>query len=89
MGHISDLLLDLPPSVRRSRIEQALAICVHACADRERARRYASPVTAYPLHVAQLLDGIIGFLQAQVSTATLDALEAFPPGPPASGRRPR
>lgn len=89
MGHISDLLPDLPPSVRSSRIEQALAICVHACADRERARRYASPVTAYPLHVAELLDGIIGFLQAQVSTATLDALEAFPPGPPASGRRPR
>ena len=86
IGHISDLLPDLPPSVRSSRIEQALAICVHACADRERARRHGSPVTAYPLHVAELLDGIIGFLQAQVSAATLDALEAFPPGP---GRRPR
>ena len=86
IGHIADLLPDLPLSVRSSRIEQALAICVHACADRERSRRHGSPVTAYPLHVAQLLDGIIGFLRAEVSTATLEALEAFPA---CSGRRPR
>jgi AcrR family transcriptional regulator len=78
IGQICDLLPDLPPSVRSSRIEQALLICVHASADRERARHYGSPVTSYPLHVAGLFDGIIGFLQAPVSAATLDALGAFP-----------
>ena len=89
IGHISDLLPDIPPSVRSSRIEQALTICVHACADRERARRHRSPVTPYRLHVAELLDGIIGFLQAPVSAATLDALDALEAFPPGAGRRRR
>jgi AcrR family transcriptional regulator len=78
IGHIADLLPDVPPSVRSLRIGQVLTICVHASADRERARRHGSPVTAYPLHVAGLLDGIIGYLQAPVSAATIEALAHSP-----------
>jgi len=73
---VGGLLVDLPPVIRSTRITQALAICVHASADRERARHYAAPVLPLALHVTALFDGIIGFLTAPLSDVTSAALAA-------------
>ena len=57
-----------------------MTICLHASADRQRSRRHGAPVLPYALHVANLFDGLMGFLQAPVSEATARALAAMGPG---------
>jgi AcrR family transcriptional regulator len=81
VGEVGAFLGDLPAELRPTRIEQAMTICTHACADRQMARRNGAPVAPYPLHVAALLDGIVGFLTAPASPATLDALVGAPVAP--------
>ena len=77
---VSALLPDVPEVLRSSRIDEALAICTHISSDRARSRRHGSPVLPYALYVANLFDGIIGFLEAPVSATTLAALtDAAPP----------
>jgi AcrR family transcriptional regulator len=71
---VSAFLVDVPKALRASRTMQALSICTHLAADRQLARRHGAPVYPYALHVAELLDGVIGFLEAPVSQATLEAL---------------
>jgi AcrR family transcriptional regulator len=67
-------LVELPEPLRPIRVVQAMAICTHAAADRQLALRHGAPVMPYALHVAEQFDGILGFLQAPPSQATLDAL---------------
>ena len=55
-----------------------MIICTHVASDRQLASRHGAPVTPYALHVAELFDGIVGFLEAPVSRATLDALPQAP-----------
>lgn len=64
----------MPEPLRSVRISHALMSCVHACSDRERARALDAPVLPHAVHSRDLVDGLVGFLRAPVSTATLDAL---------------
>jgi AcrR family transcriptional regulator len=78
LKRVGTFLVDLPKPLRATRTTQALSICTHLAADRQLARRHGAPVFPYALHVAELLDGIMGFLEAPVSRATLDALPSTP-----------
>jgi AcrR family transcriptional regulator len=72
---VSEFLVDLPELLRPRRVVQAMAICLHASADRQLALRHKAPVVPYALHLAELFDGLVGFLQAPPSQATVEALE--------------
>ena len=76
---IAALLGDVPPGLRRHRISQALAFSVHASADRERSRAAGRAVLPFALYVADLLDGLVGFLTAPASDAALAALDDVAP----------
>jgi AcrR family transcriptional regulator len=73
------LLPQIPEQLRTHRIGQALAFSVHATADRERARAHGHDVLPFAVHVTDLLDGLVGFLEAPVSPAALAALEDSDP----------
>jgi AcrR family transcriptional regulator len=70
---LSNLLIEVPEPLRAYRITQVLIFSVHATADRERARVLGLAVLPFAVHVANLLDGLVGFLEAPVSR---DALRA-------------
>ncbi len=57
---------------------------VHASSDRERARQRGSPVLPFAVEVSDLLDGLIGFLEAPVSADARSALDGI--DPPAMSR---
>lgn len=76
-------LAHIPEPLRGHRIGQALAFCVHAAADRERARAAGADVLPFAVHVGDLLDGVAGFLTAPASPATSAALAPAEPGLPA------
>jgi AcrR family transcriptional regulator len=65
----------VPEPLRSHRIAQALAFSVHATADRERARAQGRDVLPFAVHVSDLLDGLVGFLEAPVSAGALAALD--------------
>lgn len=74
------LLQHLPDELRAERIAAVVALCLHASADRQRARRYKAPQRPYALHVNDLFDGLAAYANAAPSPATMRAL-----GQPASG----
>ncbi|MGW3451313.1 hypothetical protein ACWDF5_48785, partial [Streptomyces sp. NPDC001076] len=76
------LLPHLPERLRGHRITQALAFGVHAAAHRERTRSRGGSVLPFAVHVGDLLDGLIGFLQAPVSAATSSVLSEHDPSEP-------
>jgi len=71
---MKSLLGHVPAELRESRIGQSSSICLHACADRQRARHFGSPVSPFGLYVSQLLDGIEALLTSPPSPETLKAL---------------
>jgi AcrR family transcriptional regulator len=73
------LLSQLPEGLRAERIAAATAQCLHASADRQRALRFGAQQRAYALHVNDLFDGLVGYLQAAPSAATLRALDGARP----------
>jgi AcrR family transcriptional regulator len=73
---VGRLLPGVPASLREGRINRTSAICLHVCADRQRARMFGSPVEPYELFVSQLFDGLVAFLAAAPSDATRRALRA-------------
>ena len=73
------LLPHIPDPLCTHRITQAIAFAVHATADRERARANGYDVLPFAVHVADLLDGLLGFLEAPVSPAALAAVEGPDP----------
>jgi AcrR family transcriptional regulator len=73
-AHIASLLGHLDEPLRRHRIKAAMASLVHAAADRERARAGGRAVLPFPVALADLVDGIVGFLEAPVSDETRAAL---------------
>jgi AcrR family transcriptional regulator len=73
------LLNHLPEGLRAERIAAVTAQCLHASADRQRALRFGAPQRTYALHVNDLFDGLVGYLQAPPSTATLRALNEARP----------
>ena len=73
------MLPHVPASLLTPRVDLALSVCMHACADREQSRRHGSRVLPYALHVSGLFDGIVGLLAAPVSNETLAALTEVEP----------
>jgi AcrR family transcriptional regulator len=71
---VSRLLPHVPAQLREMRINRASAMCLHACADRQRARNFGAVVEPYALHVSQLLDGAEALLTTPPSPETLRAL---------------
>ena len=67
--------LDIPEPICSNRISQAVTACLHACADREAERARGEPLLPYAVHMRDLLDGLVGFLQAPVSAEAVAALE--------------
>jgi AcrR family transcriptional regulator len=65
----------LPEPLRTHRISHALVLAVHAGADRERARAAGQWVLPFAVHVTDLLDGLVGFLDAPISPAALASLD--------------
>ncbi|MCK9930708.1 TetR/AcrR family transcriptional regulator [Frankia sp. Mgl5] len=76
---VRSLLPHIPEPLRTHRIAQALAFSVHAAADRERAQAGGRRVLPFAVHVSDLLDGLVGFLEAPVSPHALAALEGADP----------
>jgi AcrR family transcriptional regulator len=72
---VASLLPRVPEPLLSHRIAQALAFSVHATADRERALAQGHDVLPFAVHVSDLLDGLVGFLEAPVSAAALAALD--------------
>lgn len=68
------LLEHLEEPLRSMRIAEAQTLALHAAADRERAVGSGAEVPPFELFVSALLDGIIGFLDAPASEATVRRL---------------
>lgn len=66
---VGSLMPDMPEPLRSHRIFQVVQAAVHAAAFRERARAHGLDVLPFAVHVADLLDGLAGFLAAPVSEA--------------------
>jgi AcrR family transcriptional regulator len=73
-AQLADQLPHLPRPLRTHRIDQATLFITRAGADRERARAEGLPVLDFGVEVADLVDGVTGFLQAPASQETLSAL---------------
>jgi AcrR family transcriptional regulator len=83
VDRLQAMLPDIPEPLRSHRISQAMAFCVHASSDRERARHHGSPLLPFAVHVNDLIDGLVGFLEAPVSPKAVAALDGVNlPGPP-------
>jgi AcrR family transcriptional regulator len=76
LARVSRLLTGVPVALREGRINRTSALCLHVCADRQRARSFGAPVEPYELYVSQLFDGLVAFLSAVPSDATRRALRA-------------
>ena len=75
---MTPLLGHVPSKLRLLRIDQASALCLHACADRQRSLHADEAVSSFDLHVSQVLDGVEAFLSAPPSDDTLEALKSSP-----------
>jgi AcrR family transcriptional regulator len=82
VDHVGTLIAHVPQPLRDDRIHQVSAMCVHACADRHRARLLGATTLPYGLHVSALLDGFVAFLTTPPSAETLEALQASVPERP-------
>jgi len=84
MEEAMSFLDGVPVQLQARRVNQGSTMCLHACADRERALRLSAPTLPFALHVSELFDGIIGLLMAPVSEATLRHLPAEASAVPAA-----
>ena len=83
VDRVGGLIGHVPQPLRDQRIHEVSAMCVHACADRHRARVHGSVALSYALHVSALLDGVVALLTAPPSAETLAALTGSAPARPA------
>ncbi|MFJ9173984.1 TetR/AcrR family transcriptional regulator [Streptomyces sp. NPDC102360] len=79
---VGELLSHLPEPLRAHRVAHAMVFSVQAGAEREQSRARHELVLPFAVHLEDLLDGIVGFLRAPASSATLDALGRSPSGAP-------
>ncbi|SEH89234.1 regulatory protein, tetR family [Mycolicibacterium rutilum] len=79
VNRVGALIEHVPDTLRHNRIHQVSAMCLHACADRQRALSFGAPVVGYAVHVSALLDGFVAYLAAQPSPETLDAMAGAEP----------
>ncbi|MEU1272624.1 TetR/AcrR family transcriptional regulator [Streptomyces sp. NPDC005799] len=71
---IGTMLPHLPEPLRGHRVAQVLSFGVHAASQRERTRAHGGRVLPFAVHVGDLLDGLVGFLNAPLSAATAAVL---------------
>ena len=76
---IDELLSHIPEPLRSHRITHAMGFMIHVASARERARSNGYDVLPFAVELTDLLDGMVGFLDAPVSPATLAALERTDP----------
>ncbi len=81
LRRVSRLLTNVPSQLREQRINRASAMCLHTCADRQRARDFGAAIDPYALHVSELLDGVEAFLATAPSEETVEALRSSPRRP--------
>ncbi|MFD0689643.1 TetR/AcrR family transcriptional regulator [Actinomadura fibrosa] len=72
---VAALLPDIPEPLRAHRISQAVAFGVDSASNREHAQVVGYPVLPFAVHVADLLDGLVGFLQAPASPVARAVLD--------------
>jgi AcrR family transcriptional regulator len=75
LARLGSYLTHIIEPLRSRRVAQAMALIVHAAADRERARAQRKPRFPFAVELSDLLDGTVGFLEAPVSPSSLAALE--------------
>jgi AcrR family transcriptional regulator len=68
-------MLEIPEPLRSHRINQVVQFSVHAASFRERAKARGFDVLPFAIHVADLLDGLVGFLEAPVSEVARHSIE--------------
>jgi AcrR family transcriptional regulator len=73
--HLRAHLTHIDEPLRSHRLGLAMALIVHAAADRERARAQRRPVLPFAVELGNLVDGMVGFLEAPVSSTSRVALE--------------
>jgi AcrR family transcriptional regulator len=78
---VGALMPDVPEPLRSHRILQVVRLSVHAASARERAKAQGLDVLPFGVHVADLLDGWAGFLQAAASPDALASIQRFAPRP--------
>jgi AcrR family transcriptional regulator len=76
---VGTLMTDVPQPLRAHRILQVVRLSVHAASARERAKAQGLEVLPFAVHVADLLDGWAGFLQAPASNDALAAVAGYTP----------
>lgn len=76
---LSDCLTSLPEPLRSYRLSQAMGLITHVGAGRERSRSRGETMLPYAVVVGDLLDAMIGFLEAPVSPSTRAAVASVPP----------
>src|SRR5580704_17421931 len=81
---IGALMAGVPEPLRSHRILHVVRFSVHAASARERAKAQRFEVLPYAVHVADLLDGLVGFLQAPVSSVALASIREYPNEAPGS-----
>jgi AcrR family transcriptional regulator len=72
---LGSLLTHIVEPLRAHRIAQFMGFVVHAAADRERAHATGQKVLPFAIEVTDLVDGMVGFLQAPVSPASQAAID--------------
>ena len=78
---VAALMTSIPEPLRSHRILQVVRLSVHAASARERAKAQGLEVLPFAMHVADLLDGWTGFLQAPASRDALSAVRGTTPPP--------
>jgi AcrR family transcriptional regulator len=78
---VGALMTGVPEPLRSHRILQVVRLSVHAASARERAKAQGLQVLPFAVHVADLLDGWAGFLQAAASDDALASIESDAPEP--------
>ncbi|WP_425826258.1 TetR/AcrR family transcriptional regulator [Streptomyces fractus] len=73
---VGALLPHLPEPLRGHRLGHAVVHAVQAGSEREQSRARDEQVLPFAVHVGDLLDGLVGFLEAPVSAETRAALDA-------------
>ncbi len=76
---IAGYLAHIPEPLRSHRVAQAMGFAVHAGSQRERAQLQGGHVLPFDLHVQDLIDGLVGFLEAPTSLPPSSGREALDP----------
>ena len=77
--HLRSCVTQIDEPLRSYRLDQAMTFIVQAGAQREQARARRWPVLPFALELANLLDCMVAYLEAPVSSASVAALEATNP----------